>query len=696
MQREDTVKFDYLKTFVDIKDITLFHIYLVELFKDLANREENTREKGISLITFLDYFKLGYFFGEKLFNTFDTDRDGFLKSDEFIDGVTKLYLGDYKETTFLLFKMYDFTKENVIYRNNVKLILSYLPIVNTAVSTSETEYKDQNDSMNEIDKILNKTFEKKETFNYEEFLYAIENKASDIFLIFLCFFYQNIPFNDNHINNYKNFKKKVNCKICHTPKSDNSLKKLPIPFSKFKQNPYLSKFCINRSIFESTSEESYLCASHNDAIRMVNRLEVDINKEKDKELLTLNKILYSPTTYLTKVKEHEKDDFQEVGKKDNLLSDAPEIVHEGVIFKKSATNHLKTYFLSLIGNEIYYYKSSDKSSLKGMHNLSGCFVDLIKGYESIDGKNYYSFQVILAKKVKLFYTESEEIAQEWVKVLKIATRYENFEEHYELIKVIGKGNFGVVYLAKHKKSGEKVAIKILSKSKMGVVEMKSTYNEIDIMKVCHHPNIIRLLDHFENAHYIYIVMEYLSGGDLCDYVVNSNEFTEVQAAKIMYQIALGLKYLEEFGIMHRDLKPENILLTKYSDNPTVKIMDFGLSKILGRNEKALEGFGTLNYIAPEVLVRKPYDKKIDIFALGVVLYFILSKTLPFDDANNDEENIATLILLGKIRFPQKIWKNRSKEVVNLITAAVEKDPVKRISIDNFLQDIWFKKYLVGN
>jgi serine/threonine protein kinase len=145
--------------------------------------------------------------------------------------------------------------------------------------------------------------------------------------------------------------------------------------------------------------------------------------------------------------------------------------------------------------------------------------------------------------------------------------------------------------------------------------------------------------------------------------------------------------------MHRDLKPENILLADSGTNPTIKIMDFGLSKILGRNEKALEGFGTLNYIAPEVLVRKPYDKKIDIFALGVILYFILSKTLPFDDENNDEENIATLILLGKIRFPSRLWKSRSKESVSLVTAAVEKDPIKRITIDAFLGDVWFKKFL---
>ena len=189
------------------------------------------------------------------------------------------------------------------------------------------------------------------------------------------------------------------------------------------------------------------------------------------------------------------------------------------------------------------------------------------------------------------------------------------------------------------------------------------------------------------------LITFISGGDLCDFILNSLDLTEVQACKIMYQIATGLKYLERFGIMHRDLKPENILLTDCSSNPTIKIMDFGLSKILGRNEKALEGFGTLNYIAPEVLVRKPYDIKIDIFALGVILYFILSKTLPFDDENNDEDNIASMILTAKIIFPQRLWKNRSKEVISLIISALEKNPSKRIDIDSFLNDVWFQKFL---
>ena len=395
MQKEDTIKFDHLKTFVNIKDPQLFLLYLVELYKDLCNREEYTRDKGISLITFLDFFKLGFFIGEKLFATFDVDKDNFLKFKEFEEGVTKLYLGDYKETTSLLFQIYDFSQENSINKNDVKLLLSYLPIINTAISESDTEYTDQNDSMNEIDKIIAKTFEKKETLSYEEFLNAIENRASDIFLILLCFFYQNIPFNENNVDNYKYFKKKINFKIIHTPKSLNTLKTLPLPLSKFKASPYLSKFCLNKSIYNSdfTTETHLMTASHNDTIRMPNRIEIELNNKTDDSIM-VKPVTDSPTLYL------KGNAYSGINAKQNNHSiDSLDIYFEGYIYKISLSNHIKTYFLCLVGNEIYYYNDSNKDDLKGMHNLSGCFVDLIDGEQIINEKKFWAFQITLAKLV---------------------------------------------------------------------------------------------------------------------------------------------------------------------------------------------------------------------------------------------------------------------------------------------------------
>ena len=112
------------------------------------------------------------------------------------------------------------------------------------------------------------------------------------------------------------------------------------------------------------------------------------------------------------------------------------------------------------------------------------------------------------------------------------------------------------------------------------------------MKLCHHPNVVHLLDHFENAEYIFIVMEYIHGGRLTDYMKEKKfNFTEKLAAEIIYQIALGVKYLHKYDIIHYDLKPDNMMLTEASDKGQIKIMDFGLSKILGKKEKTVDGLG---------------------------------------------------------------------------------------------------------
>jgi serine/threonine protein kinase len=121
--------------------------------------------------------------------------------------------------------------------------------------------------------------------------------------------------------------------------------------------------------------------------------------------------------------------------------------------------------------------------------------------------------------------------------------------------------------------------------------------------MCQHPYIIRLLDIFENQDYIYIVMENLSGGDLFTYLERRKfTITENRAKVISHQIATALYYLHQFGVAHRDLKPENILMVDSGEESDLKIVDFGLSKIIGPNETSLDPFGTLSYVAPEVLL----------------------------------------------------------------------------------------------
>ena len=328
-----------------------------------------------------------------------------------------------------------------------------------------------------------------------------------------------------------------------------------------------------------------------------------------------------------------------------------------------------------------------------MHNLSGCFFKE-NSSEKINEKTYYCFSIVFPKKERKYYIGSSEIYQDFIKALKKSFGYLNFFDYYEMLDNLGEGIFGSVKLGVEKKTNQRVAIKIIKKNNTKEKDIELVRNEIDIMKLCYHPYVVHLLDHFENGEYIFIVMEYIKGGSLTDYMKSKKfNFTERRAAEIIYQLAKGLKYLHRYGIIHRDLKPDNIMLTEASDKGNIKIMDFGLSKILGKKEKSTDGFGTLTFVSPEVLIRKPYNKEVDIWSLGVILYLMLSGDLPFDDADDNETKIAKSIVYEEVKFPPEKFEKRSKAVIDLIRGCLTKEPKNRIKIDEILKGEWMKQQL---
>ncbi len=151
-------------------------------------------------------------------------------------------------------------------------------------------------------------------------------------------------------------------------------------------------------------------------------------------------------------------------------------------------------------------------------------------------------------------------------------------------------------------------------------------------------------------------------------------------------IATAIYYLHSFGIAHRDLKPENILMTTTEDDAQPKLVDFGLSKIIGPGETCNDPFGTLSYVAPEVLLQKPYNKMVDLWSLGVIVYLLLSGTLPFDD--DDDREIARQTIHDPVDFSYHVWKNVPEEAKELIKSLLDKDPDKRLTLQDTLQHKW--------
>jgi len=720
-KQKEFIDFNEIKKIISVENEELFLVYLKEVYKDLADRNEENRKKGIMKIIFFDYLKLPMFISEKVFTVFDEDKDGFLSSKEFILGMNKLYNGSYQDTIRLIFDILDFNHDGFIEKDDAKMILSLLPL---KTDRSKVEYKYQMQSLEEIGEIIDSTFGKMKKLNLDEFKSIVEKHKSDIFIQLICFLYQKKPFTENNINEFKSSKKVVpNDLILQTPQAKNKESVnnilLPSPLKTTFLSP-VSNLLKSINIGESAGfeeESGPAISGFNGMVRFDNRIIPKNNEEKDEEgddkdinkVIKNSDLVYnSPSVFLKKNKAPKKPSLFTLNSPSPAISpltsqkkvaplslnDNEKVTYENYIYKVSTTNKLKKYYLVLINKDIYYYKNEDKKEVVGMHNLSGCFVK-DNATKVINDKTYYSFTLVFPSKERSFYCSSKEIYDNFTEKLKESFGYLNFFDYYEMLDDLGEGIFGSVKLGVEKKTKERVAIKIIKKKKAKPSDMELVRTEIDIMKLCHHPNVVHLLDHFENADYIFIVMEYIRGGRLTDYMKEKKfHFSEKRAAEIIYEIALGVKYLHKYGIIHRDLKPDNIMLTESNDKGHIKIMDFGLSKILGKKEKTSDGFGTLTFVSPEVLIRKPYNKEIDIWSIGVILYLILSGDLPFDDEEDDEEKIAKSIVFNEVEFPSKKFGNKSKEVIELIKRCLTKEPKDRIKIDEIIKSDWIQSNII--
>ena len=737
MEDKQYIDFNDIKEYVNIKEDKLFLLYLREIYRDLADRDESNKKKGIIKMIFFDYIKLPIFIAEKVFNVFDKDKDNFLNQKEFIYGMNRLYNGNFDETLKLIFEILDFNHDDYIEKDDVKMILGLLPL-KTDKTKDKIKYKYQMESLEEIQQIINLTFDNKKRLNLEEFKDIVTKRKSDVFLQIICFLYQKKPFTDSNISILSTSKKATD--IENTPqinkkiKCDNVLMPSPLqsstlsPFQQLQSGTIKTTFSLSSSL-NAQDEFKPEISGFKGMIRYHNRNIPKAEDTKNGEMednggekdVVVNKILKnvenvfnSPSTFLkesnekaktitpfslfspeNKPKEKSETAIPEI----NLNNDANEedkAKYENYIYKKSEGNKLKKYYLVLIDKDIYYYKSDQKKEVLGMHNLSGCFFKE-NSTEKINEKIYYCFSIVFPKKERKYYVNSSEVYDNFIKALKKSFGYLNFFDYYEMLDNLGEGIFGSVKLGVEKKTNQRVAIKIIKKNKTKESDIELVRNEIDIMKLCYHPYVVHLLDHFENGEYIFIVMEYIKGGSLTDYMKSKKfNFTERRAAELIYQLAKGLKYLHKYGIIHRDLKTDNIMLTEASDKGNIKIMDFGLSKILGKKEKSTDGFGTLTFVSPEVLIRKPYNKEVDIWSLGVILYLMLSGELPFDDPDDNEQNIAKSIVYQDVKFPPEKFSKRSKAVIDLIKGCLTKDPKNRIKIDEILKGEWIKQQLYSD
>ena len=251
--------------------------------------------------------------------------------------------------------------------------------------------------------------------------------------------------------------------------------------------------------------------------------------------------------------------------------------------------------------------------------------------------------------------------------------------NYEFIKTIGEGTFGKVKLAIHLPTQEFVAIKILEKSLINdKEELERVEKEIKYLKILNHPNIIQIYEVLSTDKNFYIIMEYVSGGELFTYIVNHEKLNENEASFFFTQLIYGIKEIHKKKICHRDIKPENLLLT---EKKVIKIIDFGLSNEY--IDYLTTQCGSPCYAAPEMIRGMKYNGlMIDLWACGIILFAMLCGYLPFDDKDNSI--VFRKILQCNLEFPNENEIFLSNEAKDLIKRILTPNPLKRITIEEVL------------
>ena len=779
----------------EVKNTEAFTQYLKQVWKDLNSRSGDESSKGIDKITFKQYYNLPGIISERLFSVFDSENTGYLSLQNFTEKMLTLFSSDLDKLLQFILDFYDFDKDGKITKEDVRIVLSYVPIYKKRKNKKNEGLKFDTDDFNdrivlqkELHEKLDNIFEKKESIDLNEFTDVIKNKNSDIFLFILVFLYEHRPFsfetvknlenikkspelspkkdifiaspnldsnfivsqtlqkspamknkglNDKNKNIYKNMKylgllsgrnlnlEQENNNVNNNLNNNNNINKtenkvvfsLKIPTSNNNNN---NENIINDNNINNINEKNDLINLEEKEQKKPKRKHLknisdktDISEENKKyddeneeeEIMNFSyarpfegrdipknseKNNSNEKNNIDTDDENDEEDSNKIIEEDQLNENKDDIT-EGYLYKIQANKMKKIYF-RLICKDLYYYKSKDTKKHKGMHNLSGVYIKDL-GIVTINEKKLYCFNIIFPSKERKYYLQNESEYIKWVESIRKVVNYSNINDLYEIKGTLGKGKFGKVKLGVHKQSGKQVAIKIINKNFLEGVDLEQIKSEIDILKIAKHPNIIKLYDVYENEKYIYIIMEYCLGGDLFSYIEKRNfKLSEERAAEIIHKLCTAVYFLHQYGIVHRDLKPENILMMDKTDNADIRLVDFGLGKMLGPGEKCNDPFGTFSYVAPEVLEEKEYDFKVDLFAIGIITYLLVAGFLPFDDENSEKE-IARQTVYEPTPFPKKIWNNISPEAKMFVDNLLNKDPDKRMNLGEVLQHKWFGKFI---
>ncbi|CAD8106094.1 unnamed protein product [Paramecium primaurelia] len=373
---------------------------------------------------------------------------------------------------------------------------------------------------------------------------------------------------------------------------------------------------------------------------------------------------------------------------------------QGELYRMSKKNKIKSKFCQLYPNIFMEFKNKNDIKPTKIICLRGLIIK-----ERVDhGNQKFGFEIFHMNqhyKHKVYHCSDEMSFREWQRALSL---YFNGEvnKKYSILDKIGEGKYSIVYRCQSKMDKQFYALKVINKMNLSQEEQDIVKHEISITKLLNHSCIIKLIDSIENRDQIHIITELIEDGDLFDYVQNKQYLDESEAAIIFNQLLDALSYIHSIGIVHRDIKPENILMI-FDKNTVkqirqIKLIDFGLAnhltKIKKNNEHQNYNCGTCNYQAPEMLQFQEITFSVDVFALGVILYYMLSGYLPFD--SDIPYEIIQNTIDGIYSMDDYHWQCVSEDAKDLIVGLLQNQPSKRLTLKEAQEHVWIKKQLVKN
>ena len=729
---------NYLYPYKFTNNKTIIVNFLTEIYANIYKRCNSVFDS----YTFNEVINLPMIISDKIFSAL-TGEEKQLTLDDFSQGIYEIFFAPIEDKAQFVFDVFDFNKNNYIEKDDVFLILAHFHLIENTTN-----------SIYFLEDVINNFFGNNSSIKREEYINLL-SKNADIFVLMIIFINNYTTLiKDSELRQYKesmNYEKfennHVNIDNYSENSSNNSLFEYQISqkLLKYIQKVKLLDFDEYRA-YDSTSEESF------DDFEDLNNFEIDmqdclqsLSKPKelqpklfsdiqstkrvnDKFAITLNphenKLRNSGISIFSKANAYTNNLEMCLDKKgsSSIETSYRKIYQNGnkkeiTVYKFKQGKKLdKKIKLVLVNYYIFYFKKSGNSYL--FKKIIPIF-SLFAKKHTIDNLTLLTFSSTLHNfdKQYSFICENEDDTDKFFQWFNKNIHHKDINEYFSFKCELGKGKFGHVFLAERLKDKKLFAIKIVLKCNPTEEEYKINRWESTIFNCLHNiknENVIKTIQRYESETKIFFVFEYVKGSDLKTYM-KSNEYNQNinslnNLLNITFQILKGVQCLHKYGIIHRDIKSANIMVSEdYLDDTngtpknSVKIVDFGLSRILGKFEFSEDPYGSLCFKAPELIKHMKYNFKVDIWAVGITLFYIIYGELPFEKGGKEE--IKNSIISEPVSYYSNniisdfnyirdlgevdgIYNTKSSVLYSIMKDCLEKKQDKRFNIEQLV-----KKYI---